>query len=142
MTGHFSVKTKPWLITYIDHNIIIEKARRFDQQTNTISITHWTFEFDENNTSLYPLPDICCYPCTGCSLNSNRIQNLCTIDVSATLSTKFLGRKVYTQKSKLKLNANYLDLIFSISITPFSIYTPPALHINTLICYRRNIFSL
>ena len=39
-TGHFNTKNKPWLITYKEQTIIMGKARRFNQQTNTISITH------------------------------------------------------------------------------------------------------
>src|SRR6185437_7393071 len=94
-TGHFNSKSKPWLISYLDQEIIIGKARRFNHLTNTISITHWKVHTDLSRTSLYPTPDTHCTPCPGCSRNSNRIQNTCTLDISATLSTKFLGRKIY-----------------------------------------------
>ena len=39
-TGHFNPKSKPWLITYLDQEIIIGKARHFNHSANTISITH------------------------------------------------------------------------------------------------------
>ena len=120
-TGHFSKKSKPWLITYQDNNIILGKARRFNYTNNTIFITHWKTILDESITDLYPTPDIACLPCSGCELNSNRIPNLCTIEISATLSTKFLGRKTYLDPSnKLKLNANYLDLLYSIALRHLS----------------------
>src|SRR5260363_347941 len=109
-TGHFNTKSKPWLISYSDQEIIIGKARRFNNTTNTISITHWNIQSDYSITFLYSTPDIHCTPCPECSLNLNRIQSTCTLDISATLSTKFLGRKTYTQSTnKLQLNANYLD---------------------------------
>ena len=140
-TGHFNTKNKPWLITYKEQTIIMGKARRFNQQTNTISITYWTSEIDETKTTLYPTSNIICYPCTGCSLNSKRIQSCCTIDISATLSTKFLGRKVYKQISnKLKLNANYLDLLFSIA-SRHSVSIPPLPSITIYLTAINDIFS-
>src|SRR5260363_159753 len=103
----------------------IGKARRFNHSTNTISITHWKIHADLSLISLYPTPDAHCTLCSGCTLNSNRIQNTCTLDISATLSTKFLGRKIYTQSTnKLQLNANYLDLLYSIASHHF-INIPP-----------------
>src|SRR6185295_9625779 len=42
-------------------------------------------------------------------LNSHRINQICTVKVSAIISTQFLGRT--NSKHQLNLNANYLDLI-------------------------------
>jgi ribonuclease HI/endonuclease/exonuclease/phosphatase family metal-dependent hydrolase len=131
-TGHYKTKKNTWLITYSDNNIIIGKARRFNIESNTISITHWLSNIDPNITSLYPTPEIECRPCSGCNLNSNRIQNNCTLNISATLSTKFLGRRVYNSTpNKLNLHANYLDLLYSIALrNPSSAPSSPTIHIN------------
>ena len=89
-TGHFSKKHKPWLITNNNNNsITIGKARLFNAQLNTISITHWIHNIDYTHIEYYPTPSLTCSPCSGCNLNSNRIKNQCTFDISATLSTQF-----------------------------------------------------
>ena len=54
-------------------------------------------------------------PCTGCNLNSNLITQKCTIFIPINLATKFFG-KVNLQNNQLNLNANYLDLLYSIAI--------------------------
>ena len=130
-TSHYTTKSNTWLITYLDNNIIIGKARRFSLDSNTISITHWLPNFDHQHTELYPTPDITCTTCLGCNFNSFRIQNHCTFNISATLSTKFLGRKNYTSSSnKLNLHANYLDLLYSIALrNPSYIPSPPTIPI-------------
>ena len=54
-----------------------------------------------------------------------------------TLSTKFLGRKIYTQSAnKLQLNASYLDLLYSIASRHFINITPPpqiTIHSNPIL---------
>jgi len=67
---------------------------------------------DLEHNHYYPLPDLDCIPCTGCHLNSNRVKQICTINISATICTSFLGRKT----PKFKFNANYLDLIYLTAI--------------------------
>src|SRR5205814_7130611 len=58
-----------------------------------------------------------CIPCLGCNLNSNCIANSCTIDVSATHSTKVWARPLTNNLSnKLKLNGNLTDLIYNLAI--------------------------
>jgi len=52
--------------------------------------------------------------CTGCYLNSHRINQTCTIEVSAVISALFLGR--INPNYQLNLNANYLDLICSTAV--------------------------
>ena len=68
----------------------------------------------------------------GCDYNSNWIQDKCTFDISATLSTKFLGRKKYNNSlSILNLNSHYLDLLYSIALkTPTHIPNPPSIYIQ------------
>src|SRR5205814_9197964 len=57
------------------------------------------------------------YPCSRCNINSLLISNYYTYYISATLSTKFLGRKKYNNTpNKLKLNAHYLDLLYLIAL--------------------------
>jgi len=117
-TGHYSSKSKPWLITF-DYNyqeIIIRKAHKYNTNENTVSITHWLTKHDPSYTSLYPLSTINCTRCTGCIHNSNRIQNYCTFDIPANSATKFLGQKRYNNTNELNLYANYLDLIYSIAL--------------------------
>jgi ribonuclease HI len=131
-TGHYKHKPSPWLLTLKNNDIIIGKARKYNQSNNTISITHWSFEFDPSVTNLYPTPQTSCNPCLGCSYNSHRIQNKCTFDISATLSTKFLGRKKYSNSlSILNLNSHYLDLLYSIALkTPTNIPDLPSIYIQ------------
>src|SRR5437868_8954310 len=114
-TGHFGKQHKPWLITIDDGGlVIIGKARLFNTQSNTTSITHWIHNIDYSHTEYYPTPLLTFNPCDGCNLNSNRIKNHCTYDISATLSTKFWGRKTSNnQISILRFNANFLDLIYA-----------------------------
>ena len=84
---HISKKSKPWLLTYNNNKIIIDKICRHYKNTNQISITHWQANIDINYSGYYPLSSVQCSPCPGCHLNSNRIQNLCTVNVSAIISS-------------------------------------------------------
>ena len=101
--------------------------RKTFRQSNTVSINHWQHNIDISHSSCYPLPPISCKPCPGCSLNSSRIANYCTLEVSSILSTQFLGRK---SNNQLKLNANYIDLIQSATFkNPSYIPPPPSINI-------------
>jgi len=113
-TSPIKKKLKPWLLTYNNDNeeIIIGKIRKYLPNTNQFSISHWNTNIDFEHKHYYPLPDLNCTPCTGCHLNSNRVKQTCTINISATICTSFLGRKT----PKFKFNANYLDLIYSTAI--------------------------
>ena len=95
-TGHFKNKPSPWLLTYNDDNIIIGKAYHYNYSTNSVSITYWQTNIDLSITSLYLTPSISCYPCPGCNLNSLRIANHHTFNISATFSTKFLVERNMT----------------------------------------------
>ena len=120
-------RSKPWIITINDNEIIFGKIRKQYPNTTEVSITHWQADFDLNNTSCYPLPPISYKPCSGCHLNSNRIKSACTLEISTTTATKFFGRIIH---GKLKFNANYMDLIFSMAIKqPLSdlILSPPTI---------------
>jgi ribonuclease HI len=131
-TGHYKSKTKPWIIATPNYQIILGKARRFFADNNSISITHWQTNYDSNSTAYYPTPFINCTPCPGCSLNSKRITNKCTIDVSATHSTKVWVRpNSNSSDNKLKLNANYIDLIYSLAIRhPLKIPSLPTINLE------------
>ena len=139
-TRHFSKKHKPWLITNNNNNsITIGKARLFNAQLNTISITHWIHNIDYTYIEYYPTPSLTCSPCSGCNLNSNRIKNQCTFDISATLSTQFWGRKISNNPNTLlKFNANYLDLIYA-TANRHPIHLPPT---PNILIYNNPIFEL
>ena len=113
--------------------VVIGKARCSHPERNIISITHWILQPNSNSADLYPHLNPTCLPCQGCSLNSKKVTDSCTFEISATLSTKFLGRKTYQDSSnKLKLNANYLDLLYSILLcNPSTIPLPPTLQITS-----------
>ena len=70
-TAHFNKKHKPWLITNKEESIIIGKARKFNKDTNTISITHWQHNINYLTTNYYPQTLIECKLCTEYNLNSN-----------------------------------------------------------------------
>jgi hypothetical protein len=115
-TGHFKFK-KPWILLITNDQIILEKVHKFSNTSNSISITHWIANYDLSHTTYYPNPQINCMPCLGCNLNSNRIANLYTIDVLATLSTKVWARPLTNNSvNKLRLNANLTDLIYNLAI--------------------------
>jgi len=139
-TGHFNKKHKPWLITIEDNNsVIIGKAHLFNTQLNTTSIIHWIHNIDYSHTEYYPILPITCNPCSGCNLNSNRIKNQCTLDISATLSTQFWGRKTSgNQTSSLKFNANYLDLIYA-TANRNPIHIPPT---PNILIYNNPVFEI
>ena len=120
---------KPWVLSYLNDNIVIGQIRKTFSKTNTISITHWQHNIDTSTLNSYPLPPITCTPCQGCSLNSNRISSCCTLEVSAILSTQFLGRK--KANKQLNLNANYIDLIQS-TIIKKATEIPPTPSINLI----------
>ena len=134
-TGHYSTRAKPWLITYLlpSTTVIVGKARRLFSEKNTVSITHWTLQPNFDSSNLYPYLNPTCFPCQGCNLNSKKVTGSCTFKISATLSTKFLGWKTYQELSnKLKLNANYLDLLYSIAFhNPPTIPLLPTLQITS-----------
>ena len=129
------MRAKPWLITYLLSSaiVIISKAQRFFPEKNTISITHWILQPNFNSPNLYSYLNLICFPCQGCNLNSNRITSSCTFEISVTLSTKFLDQKTYQDSSnKLKLNANYLDLLYSIALrNPPTIPSLPTLQLTS-----------
>jgi hypothetical protein len=77
--------------------------------------------------------------CTGCHLNSNRIQNKCTFNISTNLTTKFLGRKINSNSlNKLNLHANLLDLLYSIALrNPVTIPSQP-----NIIIYNNAVFDI
>ncbi len=78
-------------------------------------------------------------PCSGCNLNSNRIKNHCTFDISATLSTKFWERKTSNnQISILRFNANYLDLIYATANRNL-LYIPPT---PNILIYNNPVFEI
>ena len=114
-TEHFLKSSKPWLITTLQDQIIIGKARRQPTSSGQILITHWHSNIELNATQLYPTLLITTTLCTGCNLNSNLITSKCTTFISINLATKFFG-KFNTQNRQLNLNANYLDLLYSITI--------------------------
>jgi len=138
-TGYYKTKSKLWLISYNNNNIILGKARRYNYYDNLISITYWQIEFDYSHTNLYPPPAYTCKPCTGCPLNSNRIRNICTINVLASLSNKLLCKRTNNNTSnKLNLHANLLDSIYSIALcNPTMIPRPP-----TIIIYNNAVFKI
>ena len=113
--------------------VIISKAWYSFSENNTISITYWILQPSSNSPNLYLYSNPTCFPCQGYSLNSKRVTGSYTLEISATLSTKFLGRKTYQDSSnKLKLNANYLDLLYSIALyNPSTIPLPPTLQITS-----------
>src|SRR5690242_10878072 len=114
-TGYFSKHSKPWLITTLQDQIIIGKARRQPTPSGQILITHWHCNIELHATQLYPTPSITTKLCTGCNLNSNLITSKCTTFIPINLATKFFGN-FNTQNRQLNLNANYLDLLYSIAI--------------------------
>ena len=115
-TGHpLSKNAKPWLITILNDQIIIGKARRKPTASDYTLITHWQCSFGTHATQLYPIQTMLTFPCTNCSLNSNIITNKCTILIPTSHATKFFGRINLSNKS-INLNANYLDLIYSLAI--------------------------
>src|SRR5260363_257474 len=121
--------SKPWVLTYQNAKIIIGQTRKIFKKANSISITYWQHDIDTAQFNHYPLPQIICTSCQGCHLNSNHIANLCTLEVSAILSTQFFGRK--HKNKQLKLNANYIDLIYSTAIKhPTDIPPPPTIYIT------------
>src|SRR6185436_17588362 len=66
--------------------------------------------------------------CTGCYLNSNRINSLYTINILTIIATQFLGR-VFS--NLLNFNANYIDLIHSTAIKhPISLSPTPFIYIQ------------
>ena len=136
-TNVFSKNDKPWVLTYLNNNIIIGQVRKTLSQSNKISITHWQHNIDTSTPYYYPLPPISCTPCQGCNLNSHRITSCCTLEVSTILSTHFLGRK--KANKQLNLNANYIDLIRSTDIKHPS-YIPPLPTINIIDSIISNIF--
>ena len=140
-TGHYKQTPKPWIIAYNHNcnNIIIGKARKYDQTEDTISITHWTIDFDTSHTELYPSVNYTCMQCTGCHLNSNHIQNKCIFNISPNLTTKFLGRKINSNSlNKLNLHANLLDLLYSIALrNPVTIPSQP-----NIIIYNNAVFDI
>jgi len=128
-TGHFSRHTKPWLITLLNNQIILGKARRRPTTSDFTLITHWKSSIETQFTHLYPTPSITTSPCTSCSLNSNIIANKCTILIPTSHATKFFGR--LNSDKTINLNANHLDLIYSIAIrNPIYIPPPPNLIIS------------
>ena len=133
-----SKKLKPWILTYQQDKIIIGQIRKRLKQTNSLSITHWQHDINIQHHLLYPLPSIICTPCPGCNLNSNRLPNYCTIEVSNTLSTQFLGRK--TCNKQLKLNANYIDLLYSTAIK-HPITLPPLPNIDIVDSLAYSLFQ-
>ena len=139
-TSHFGKQHKPQLITIDDDGlVIIGKARLFNTQSNTTSITYWIHNIDYSHTEYYPTPLLTCNPCSGCNLNSNRIKNHCTFDISATLSTKFWGRKTSNnQISILRFNANYLDLIYATANRNL-LYIPPT---PNILIYNNPVFEI
>ena len=128
-TGHPSSKNaKPWLITILNNQIIIGKARRKPTASDYTLITHWQCSFGIHATQLYPIQTMLTSPCTNCSRNSNIITNKYTILVP----TKFFGRINPSDKS-INLNANYLDLIYSLAIrNPIHIPPTPNITISPL----------
>jgi hypothetical protein len=114
-TGHFSPHSKPWLITVIDNQIVIGKARRQPSPSGNILITHWHCSTEMQFTRLYPLTPARTHKCLGCPLNSGTINNQCTILVPINLATKLFAR-INTSDKSLNLHANHLDLIYAIAI--------------------------
>src|SRR6185295_8620422 len=86
---HIFKKSKPWLLIYNNNEIIIGKIYRHFKNTNQISFTHWQANINTNHSDHYPFSPVQCSPCPGCHLNSNRIQNLYTVNVSAIISSQF-----------------------------------------------------
>ena len=128
-TGHPSSKNaKPWLITILNNQIIIGKARRKPTASDYTLITYWQCSFGIHATQLYPIQTMLTSPCTNCSLNSNIITNKCTILVPTSHATKFFSRINPSDKS-INLNANYLDLIYSLAIRN-PIHIPPTPNIT------------
>jgi ribonuclease HI len=124
-TGHFSHKPKPWLITILNEQIIVGKARRQPTTNDLTLITHWQCDIQFQFTCLYPILPTTTYICPGCNLNSQIIPSKCTILIPTNLATKFFGRINNISKS-INFNANYLDLIYSIAIrNPISIPLSP-----------------
>ena len=113
--------------------VVIGKAWCSHPERNTISITHWILQPNSNSADLYPHLNPTCLSCQGCSLNSKKVTDSCTFEILATLSTKFLGWKTYTDSlNKFKLNSNYLDLLYSIVLRNPSIIPPlPTLQITS-----------
>ena len=129
-TGYFYKHSKPWLITLLNNQILIGKARRQSTNSGYTLITHWQHNLTTNHLSFYPLPDIITQPCLDCHLNSRLINNKCTILIPTSNAAKFHGR-LNSDKS-INFNANPLDLIYSIQIKTFAnIPTPPNLNIQT-----------
>src|SRR5438270_251241 len=117
----------------------IGKAHLFNAQLNTISITHWIYNIDYTHIEYYPTPSLTCSPCSGCNLNSNRIKNQCTFDISATLSTQFWRRKISNNPNTLlKFNANYLDLIYA-TANRHPTHIPPT---PNILIYNDPVFEL
>ena len=113
-TGHFQKHAKPWLITLFNNQSIVGKARRQSTNTGHTLITHWYCNLPTNSPALYPIPNITTNPCPGCSLNSNLINNKCTILIPTSHATKFFGR--FNPDKSINFNANPLDLIYSINL--------------------------
>ena len=139
-TGHFNTK-KLWILSITNNQITLGKARKFFPANNTISITHWITDYNSSYTAYYPNFSTNCILCLGCNLNSNYIRNLCTIDVSATHSTKVWARPLTNNPSnKLKLNANLTDLIYNLAIR-YLFTIPPLPSINLKNNYITEIFG-
>jgi hypothetical protein len=131
-------KSKLWLLSYYNDEIIIGKIRKYFPSSNHYSITHWTSNIDLNYTRFYPLPPVSYKQCTGCHLNSHRINQICTVEVSAIISAQFLGRT--NSKHQLNLNANYLDLICSTAVK-HPTHIPPAPNIPIINSIASEIFT-
>jgi ribonuclease HI len=130
-TGHFSLKSKPWLITTIEDQIIVGKARRRITPTGLVLITHWQCSFFPQFTKLYPTQPINFSICSGCSYNSNLISNRCTIFIPINLASRFFCT-YNSQEKTIKPYTNHLDLIYSIAIRhPLHIPPTPSISYNS-----------
>src|SRR5205085_8618839 len=74
-TGHYSIRAKPWLITYLlpSTTVIVSKAQHLFSEKNTVSITHWTLQPNSDSSNLYPYLNPTCFPCQSCNLNSKKV---------------------------------------------------------------------
>jgi ribonuclease HI len=138
-TGDYSKTCKPWLLTINNNNeIIIGKARKHNSSLHLTTITHWNLNIDPNITEYYPLVNIQGSPCLGCDKNSQNIKGQCTFNIPTNLAIKFLGRKEKNNSQLLNLNANYLDLVYSIAIR-YPLSTPlilPSIPIDNSIIFK------
>ncbi|CAG8777704.1 1931_t:CDS:1, partial [Ambispora leptoticha] len=108
------------------------KARKYYSSSDEISIIYWNITFDDSYTNLYPASTYQTQLCTGCILNSNRIQNKYTFNIPANSLTKFLRRLKYTEnRTTLNLHANLLDLIYSLVLrNSITILTQPIIKLQ------------